>query len=108
MSLRDRALKFEPKRGEESKVQNTIATYNEPRPWGVVDGELVEILSQDSNIPGMSPGFWCRSDEDGTTAPVSFLDVKLYSNRSAADQAIRGGLHTSSGSPRESAGRSQK
>ncbi len=70
-------------------VPTAISTYQFPRPWGIVDGELVEVMSQETNIPGMSPGFWIREDTtQGITAPVSYTEIQLFSNEGAARQAL--------------------
>lgn len=71
-----------------------IGTFNEPRPYCIVDGdngpEVCEVMSQ-TNIAGFSPALWIRSDDDGSMAPVSVTKkgLETYSNQAAANQALR-------------------
>ena len=72
-----------------SGVTTPISTFNDPRPYGIHDGELVEVMGITPDWPGKSPVYWCRSDDDGSSAPLSFLEVQVYSNLAAATQALR-------------------
>jgi hypothetical protein len=70
-----------------------ISTYQYPRPWAIVDGtDLVEVMSQETNIPGMSPGFHVASreqgSENGVVLPVSERDIRLFTNEAAAREAL--------------------
>lgn len=71
-----------------------IGTFNEPRPYCIVDGdngpEVCEVMSQ-TNIAGFSPALWIRSDDDGSMAPISITKqgLETYSNQAAARQALQ-------------------
>lgn len=84
--LRERALQLEQRQGggkgstatQEQSSKTPVTLFSEPRPFGIVDGELVEILGV-TDIPGMSPAYIC-SDEQGWSAPVPFRETRIFTN----------------------------
>lgn len=56
--------------------------------YGIVDGELVEVLGQD-DIPGMSPVLWCSDISTGTYVPIPTRDVKHFATAGQALQALQ-------------------
>lgn len=95
--LRDRAQQF----SEQTKHGGGDATKPSPIVLGahpyfaIVDGEFVNVLSI-TDIPGMSPAYWC-SDNDGHSAPVSFLEARIFTT---AQQALQYLEHERAGTSR--------
>lgn len=63
--------------------------------FAVVDGEIVNVIGT-TDIPGMSVAYWCQSDEDGSSAPVSHKEAPIFTTPQRALQFLneqqRGGL----------------
>lgn len=106
MSLSDRLQQLEQRqgnvnlsgiRGGDSPASITgkarVSLFPATR-YGIVDGELVEVLGQD-DFPGMSPVLWCSDITTGTYVPVPTREVKHFATAGQALQAlqnqIRGG-----------------
>lgn len=56
--------------------------------FGIVDGEVVEVHSQD-DIPGMSPVIWVSSIKTGTYAPVPTGQCPHFATAGQAYEALQ-------------------
>lgn len=56
--------------------------------YGIVDGELVEVLGQD-DIPGMSPVLWCADLKTGAYVAIPIREVRHFATAGQALQAFQ-------------------
>lgn len=84
--LRDRAQQFSEKAKEarQNGEQPTPIVLGHPY-FAIVDGEFVNVLGT-TDIPGMSPAYWCADNYEGHSAPVSFLEARIFPT---AQQALQ-------------------
>jgi len=53
--------------------------------FAIVDGELVNVLGT-TDIPGMSPAYWCSDNNTGASAAVSAREAAVFTT---AQQALQ-------------------
>lgn len=63
--------------------------------FAIVDGELVNVIGT-TDVPGMSPAYWC-ADSNGTSAPVSVLEAKIFTTAQQALQFLQQGQGSGQG-----------
>ncbi len=74
--------------GGDSQRQTSPVQLQSGREFvAVVDGEIVNVIGT-TDIPGMSPAYWCQSEEDGSSAPVSTKEAAIFSTPQRALQYL--------------------
>ena len=96
--LKDRAQQFiEKTRQARDKGEQPSPIVLAANPYfAIVDGELVNVLGT-TDVPGMSPAYWCSDNDEGHSAPVSFLEARIFTT---AQQALQYREATRSGTRR--------
>lgn len=83
-------LNLGPQAGRETNAiagKPRVSLFPQTR-YGIVDGELVEVLGQD-DIPGMSPVLWCADLKTGAYVAIPIREVRHFATAGQALQAFQ-------------------